>query len=100
LQSFINQCLRYICRIWWPRVISKENLWKETNKENVNIEVRRRKFSWIGYTLGKSDQEPCSSNVEPTRFQKERKAKEQLAGKHINRSWEKELGEVEICCQR
>jgi hypothetical protein len=37
--------------------------------------------------------------VEPTRFQKERKAKEQLE-KHINRSWEKELGEVEICCQR
>jgi hypothetical protein len=33
--------------------------------------------------------------VEPTRLQKERKAKEQLAGKHINRSWEKELEGVE-----
>jgi hypothetical protein len=22
LQSFINRCPRYICRIWWPRVIS------------------------------------------------------------------------------
>jgi hypothetical protein len=31
LLSFINQCLRYICRIWWPRVISNEKLWKETN---------------------------------------------------------------------
>jgi hypothetical protein len=29
--------------------------------------------------------------VEPTRLQKERKAKEQPAEKHINRSWEKEL---------
>jgi hypothetical protein len=29
--------------------------------------------------------------VEPTRLQKERKAKEQLMEKHINRSWEKEL---------
>jgi hypothetical protein len=29
--------------------------------------------------------------VEPTRLQKERKAKEQLAEKNINRSWEKEL---------
>jgi hypothetical protein len=38
--------------------------------------------------------------VEPTRLQKERKAKEQLAEKHINRSWEKELEEVEIYCQR
>jgi hypothetical protein len=41
-----------------------------------------------------------SPNVEPTRLQKERKAKEQLAEKHINRSWEKELEGAEIYCQR
>jgi hypothetical protein len=29
--------------------------------------------------------------VEPTRLEEERKAKEQLAEKRINRSWEKEL---------
>jgi hypothetical protein len=38
--------------------------------------------------------------VESTRLQKERKAKEQQAEKHINRSWEKELEGVEIYCQR
>jgi hypothetical protein len=38
--------------------------------------------------------------VEPTRLQKERKAKEQLVEKHINRSWEKELEGVETYCQR
>jgi hypothetical protein len=38
--------------------------------------------------------------VEPTRLQKERKAKEQLAEKLINRSWEKELEGAEIYCQR
>jgi hypothetical protein len=38
--------------------------------------------------------------VEPRRFQKARKAKEQLAEKHINRSWEKELEGVETYCQR
>jgi hypothetical protein len=32
LLSFIKQCLRYICRIWWPTVISNEKLWKETKK--------------------------------------------------------------------
>jgi hypothetical protein len=37
--------------------------------------------------------------VETTRLQKERKAKEQLAEKHINRSWEKELEGVETYCQ-
>jgi hypothetical protein len=38
--------------------------------------------------------------VEPTRLLKERKAKEQLGEKHINRSWEKELEGVEIYCYR
>jgi hypothetical protein len=38
--------------------------------------------------------------VKPTRLQKERKAKEQLAEKHINISREKELEGVETCCQR
>jgi hypothetical protein len=37
--------------------------------------------------------------VEPTRLQKERKAKEQLAEKHISRSWEKELEGAETYCQ-
>jgi hypothetical protein len=37
--------------------------------------------------------------VEPTRFQKERKVKEQLAEKQFNRSWEKELEGVETYCQ-
>jgi hypothetical protein len=38
--------------------------------------------------------------VEPTWLQTERKAKEQLAEKHINRSWKKELKGAEIYCQR
>jgi hypothetical protein len=37
----------YICRIWWRRIISNENLWKETNQENVNIEIKRRRLKWI-----------------------------------------------------
>jgi hypothetical protein len=28
LQSFINRCLRSILRIWWPKIISNEDLWK------------------------------------------------------------------------
>jgi hypothetical protein len=38
--------------------------------------------------------------MEPTKLQKERKAKEQLAEKHINRSWEKELEGAGTYCQR
>jgi hypothetical protein len=38
--------------------------------------------------------------VEPTRLQKDRKANEQLAEKHISRSWQKELEGVETYFQR
>jgi hypothetical protein len=30
---------------------SNEILWKETNQENINIEIRWQKFRWIGHTL-------------------------------------------------
>jgi hypothetical protein len=38
--------------------------------------------------------------VGPTRLQRDRKANERLAEKHINRSWDKELEGAEIYCQR
>jgi hypothetical protein len=38
--------------------------------------------------------------VEPTRLKNERKANKQLAKKHVNRSWEKDLEGVETYCQR
>jgi hypothetical protein len=64
LQSFICRCLRYICRIWWPRVVCNEKLWKETNQENINIGIRRLKFRWIGHTLRKNDREHyCTQRV-------------------------------------
>jgi hypothetical protein len=84
--------LYFISRIWWPRIISNEKLWKEANQENVNIEIRRSKFSWIGHTLRKRDREPCKAalmwNPQGSR------QREQLVEKHINRSWENELGEL------
>jgi hypothetical protein len=35
LQSFINRSLRYMMKIWWPRVISSEKLWKMTGQVNI-----------------------------------------------------------------
>jgi hypothetical protein len=43
------------------RVISNEKVWKETDQENFNIEIRRLKLRWIGHTLRKSDREPCKA---------------------------------------
>ena len=57
LQTFVNRCLRYILRIWWPNIISNKDLWKVTRQEDINVEIRKRKFRWIGHTLRKEDGE-------------------------------------------
>jgi hypothetical protein len=49
LQSFVNRCLRYIMKIRWPMVISNERLWEMTGQININKEIRKRKFGWIGH---------------------------------------------------
>ena len=54
---FVNICLRYILRIWWPNIISNKDLWKVTGQEDINLDIRKRKFRWIGHTLRKEDGE-------------------------------------------
>jgi hypothetical protein len=34
-----NGCLRYILRIWWPKIISNKNLWKAMSQEDMNLEI-------------------------------------------------------------
>jgi hypothetical protein len=53
----VNRCLRYILRIWWPNIFSNKDVWKITGQEDINLEIRRRKFRWIGHTLRKEDGE-------------------------------------------
>ena len=55
IQTFVNRCLRYILRIWWPNIISNKHLWKVTGQEDINLEIRKRKFRLIGHTLRKED---------------------------------------------
>ena len=57
IQTFVNRCLRYILRIWWPNIISNKDLWKITGQEDINLEIRKRKFKEIGHTLRKEDGE-------------------------------------------
>jgi hypothetical protein len=38
LQSFICRCLRYICRIWWPRVVCNKNSGKKPTKKTSILE--------------------------------------------------------------
>jgi len=53
----VNRCLRYILRIWWPNIISNKGLWNVTGQEDINVEIRKGKFSWTGHTLRKEDGE-------------------------------------------
>jgi hypothetical protein len=72
---------------WFTYQLHAFTALKDTNQENINIEIRRDKFRWIGHTLRNNDREL-------TRLQKERKVKGQLEEKHINRSWEKSWREL------
>jgi hypothetical protein len=75
IQTFVNRCLRYILRIWWPRTISNKDLWKATGQADVNLEIRKRKFGWIGHTLRKEDGEIPKAALQ-WNHQGNRKAKE------------------------
>jgi len=36
--------------IWWPKIISNKDLWKVTRQEDINVEIRKRKFRCIGHS--------------------------------------------------
>jgi hypothetical protein len=57
IKTFVNRCLRYIPRIWWPKIISNKDLWRVTGQDYINLEIRKRKFRWISHTLRKEDGE-------------------------------------------
>ncbi|XP_075146088.1 uncharacterized protein LOC142220700 [Haematobia irritans] len=46
LQAFSNRCLRSILKIWWPRNISNEELLKIADLDNINTQIKRRKYNW------------------------------------------------------
>ena len=55
IQVFLNKCLRWICRVWWPQTISNKNLYIRTKQDPVIEEIRKRSWQWIGHTLRKPD---------------------------------------------
>lgn len=51
IQTFINKCLRQIFNIHWPDRISNEALLQRANSLPVHIDIRKRKWTWIGHIL-------------------------------------------------
>jgi hypothetical protein len=56
LQIFINRCLRRVFKIFWPQTISNEHLWKMAREKPIIIQIKDRKWQWIGHTLRKDSQ--------------------------------------------
>ena len=91
LQTFLNRCLRCILRIWWPKIICNKDLWKVTRQEDINVEIRKRKFRWIGHTLRKEGEIPKSAllwNPQGNRKRgRPRNSWRRLVNKEAGRSW-------------
>ena len=49
--------IQYICIYIYIYIISNKDLWKVTRQEDINVEIKKRKFGWIGHTLRKEDGE-------------------------------------------
>ena len=68
LQTFINNCLRSILKIRWPKNVANRDLWERTNQEPITQQICRRKWRWIGHTLRKSSSDitrQAIARVEP-----------------------------------
>ena len=51
LQVFTNWCLRRILRIRWTERVRNKEVWERTEQEEIQTEVGRRRWRWIGHTL-------------------------------------------------
>jgi hypothetical protein len=47
----VNWCLQRILKIYWPAVISNQQLWQTTQQEPIELEIKQRKWKWLGDTL-------------------------------------------------
>lgn len=54
LQVFVNRCLRRILRVFWPTTISNNDLWRKTQQNQIMLDIRLKKFNWLGHTFRKS----------------------------------------------
>ena len=59
LDSFQYQCLKRSLGIFWPYVISLDELNQETGSVQMSLEVRRRRWRFLGHVLRILQQHHC-----------------------------------------
>ena len=50
---FHNNCLMRICKVFWPIKISNDDLFNRTSETNMENEICKRRWRWIGHILRK-----------------------------------------------
>lgn len=60
LDSFQYQCLKKALQIFWPNIISMDELNKYTQTARISQEVKRRRWNWIGHVLRKPNDHHCT----------------------------------------
>ena len=53
IQTFVNQCFRKILGIQWKDKVSNKDLWERINHVQIEIEILKRRWGWLGHTLRK-----------------------------------------------
>ena len=51
LEVFQNRCLRKILKIFWPNTISNVELHRRTSTQPITLEIKQRRWQWIGHVL-------------------------------------------------
>ena len=59
LDSFQYQCLKRIMQIFWPNIISSDELHEVTQVKKISLEVKRRRWNWLGHILRKDKGNYC-----------------------------------------
>ncbi|XP_068680188.1 two pore channel protein 1-like [Montipora foliosa] len=51
LRGFEGRCLRRILKVRWQEKVSNEEIWRRTGMNNIVLEVKRRRWTWLGHVL-------------------------------------------------
>ena len=75
-------------------VFSNKDLWRVTGQEDINLEIRKRKFRWIGHKLRKEDGKISKAallwNPEGSRKRgRPKNRRRRSVIKEVGRSWNK-----------
>jgi hypothetical protein len=51
LQVLVNRYIRRILTIFWPVQISNQEPWARAKQKPIELEIRQRKWGWLGHTF-------------------------------------------------